>query len=294
MHPLEQRRWGRPSERPRRAPIRWLIVLIGLGLIIGWRYGRTRGAGASDPVGALPGTLAAPVAAAGSGVFAGLADTWDAWTSGPALKSDNLRLSKEVARLRLENERLRGRAAEAYRYERLLAVVGDRKPAPLVTKVVAWLPNPYSDTILLAAGERHGAKRNCAVRTDRGLVGRIVDGGVAHARVRLLTDTDSHVSAKVVRDGAIVAQGIVHGEGRHRPIFLRFVKPEADLRSGDSVITFGDGGVFPPDIPIGLVDTVKLSSSGIEKSATIRPFAPDPGDLREVLVLRTSVASSNK
>jgi len=294
MHPLEQRRWGRPAEKPRRAPVRWLFVLLVAGLAIGWRYGQVRQRGTADPVGGLPGTMAAPVADAGSSWFALIGETWSAWTSGPAHLHRSQRLERELARLRLENERLHGRAAEAARLERLLKVVGERKPAPLVTKVVAWLPSPYTDTLLLAAGEREGARTQCAVRTDLGLVGRIIESGTLHARVRLLTDSDSHVSAKIVRDGTIVARGIVHGEGRTRPIVLRFVKPEADLRSGDSVITFGDGGVFPPDIPIGLIDTVEVSSSGVEKWATIRPFAPDPGDLREVLVVRNETRESSR
>ncbi|MFM7321883.1 MAG: rod shape-determining protein MreC [Armatimonadota bacterium] len=269
-------------------------MLLAVGLIIAWRTGRSVSEPVADPIGAIPGTLSTPVAAAGSGLFSWFGEQWSAMTGGPGRQREILRLDRVVSRLRLENERLRGRAAEAARYERLLAVIGERKPRPLVTKVVAWLPSPYSDTLLLAAGERHGAKRHCAVRTDVGLVGRIIDSGPAHARVRLLTDNDSHVSAKVVRDGVIVAQGIVHGEGRHRPIVLRFVKPESDLRSGDSVITFGDGGIFPPDIPIGLVDVVQLSTSRIEKWATIRPFAPDPGDLREVMVLAAAPANSAK
>lgn len=292
MRPHDRRRWNRSTGGPVPPQIQILIALLVIGLVAGLAYRRSIRSARSDAFTAATGSVLRPV----QGGTAGVADTASGWWSalfrGPERERENAALRSEVARLRLENESLKADADQASRLQEILGFIGERRPAPTVTAVIAWLPNPFNDTLTLAAGSRHGISKQQAVRTDTGLVGKIVEIGPFSSRVRLLSDVDSRVSAKIVRDGKLVGQGILFGEGRDLPVALRNVKPESDVRPGDQVVTFGDGGVFPPDIPIGTVSDVTLSASRVEKVAHLALSAPPPGDLREVLVLAPSASEA--
>jgi len=47
---------------------------------------------------------------------------------------------------------------------------------------------------------------------------------------------------------------------------------EDEVNIGDLVFTSGLGGVYPKGIPIGVVASVKIDSSGIQKVATVDPI----------------------
>ena len=55
-------------------------------------------------------------------------------------------------------------------------------------------------------------------------------------------------------------------------------------RVGDQVITTGLGGVFPPDVLVGVVQKVEPEVSGKSSLAVIRPGA-DPRTVKHVFVI---------
>jgi rod shape-determining protein MreC len=260
-----------------------VLCVIGIAIAVLAR-GASQGPWSAPLVRSIQGLLS-PVQSVASSTARTLEGYWAGWFSGPRREQHIRRLETDIWTLRLENERLRARSEKADRLERLMNVAVERRTPPVVADVVAWLPSRFNDSITIAAGADRRLRVEQAVRTDTGLTGKIVAVGPRSSRVRLLTDPDSRVSAKVVRRRTLVSQGILVGEGRERPILLRQLKPESDLQAGDLVVTFGDGGVFPPDLPIGIVDSVSLSPSRIEKIAVVRPLAAPPGDLREVIVV---------
>jgi rod shape-determining protein MreC len=95
--------------------------------------------------------------------------------------------------------------------------------------------------------------------TGDGLAGRIAEVGRRSARVLLLTDINSRVPVLVerTRDRAILA-----GDNSNHPQLL-YLKPRAELRVGDRVVTSGDGGVFPAGLPVGVVDSIEDGVVGI-------------------------------
>ena len=58
----------------------------------------------------------------------------------------------------------------------------------------------------------------------------------------------------------------------------------AETQMGDQVITTGLGGVFPPDVLVGVVQKVVPEVSGKSSVAVIRPGA-DPRTVKHVFVI---------
>jgi rod shape-determining protein MreC len=108
-------------------------------------------------------------------------------------------------------------------------------------------------TITINRGTRDGLAQGMPVVTSQGLIGRILDVSASAARVLLITDRDSAISARLQSSRA---QGSVQGQlsGNLR---MTMIPLDASVQVGDLVITSGLGGNLPPDLPIGVVTSIR-------------------------------------
>ena len=84
------------------------------------------------------------------------------------------------------------------------------------------------------------------------VAGRIANVGARSARLLLLTDLNSRVPVAVEGAGH---RGILAGNNGPRAT-LQYLPANAQVAPGDRIVTSGDGGVFPPGLPIGTVSQV--------------------------------------
>lgn len=211
---------------------------------------------------------------------------WESVFQGRRLSEENRKLRAEVAKLKQENERLRGAEEEAARLRTALKFIQKGGNAPLPAEVIGWLPSPHFETITIARGARDGAREGMAVRTPDGLVGQITSVSVLSSQAMLLSDENSGVSALVRRNNKTQGVGIVQGAGRDEMLDLVYLRREADVKAGDKVFSSGFGGVIPPELPIGVIVSVTEDKARFLKAAKVAPYAPMPGELREVYLVR--------
>ena len=67
------------------------------------------------------------------------------------------------------------------------------------------------------------------------------------AEVTLVTDKDHAVPVRVERSGV---RSVVFGAGAGRPPELRFMAPNADIKSGDKLLTSGIDGTYPAGLAV--------------------------------------------
>lgn len=165
-------------------------------------------------------------------------------------------LRSENARLREENERLIHWQLLARRLEGENQSLRDLlrlKPGPparhIAARVVADTGGAFARSVLVNAGTLDGVQQKQSVLSAEGLVGRVVQVGQRSARVLLITDLNSRVPV-VVGDRRLHA--ILVGTNGDRPV-LRYFVGDDEVADGDFVMTSGQGGVFPPGLPIGTV-----------------------------------------
>ncbi|MCX6365768.1 MAG: rod shape-determining protein MreC [Armatimonadetes bacterium] len=262
-----------------------VVGAVGLGVI----NNRLTSQGKPNPIISGTQTIVLPAQVVAARTKQGGSSTWHGWFGGVALERENQALAQKVSALALEVEKRKAVEAENIRLRGLLDIVATKNPKPQVAEVVAWLPSPLEQTVIIALGTRQGLHRDQVVRTAEGLLGKIIEVGPLSAKVRLLTDPDSGVGAVVGAGKAFgILKGIEEGDGklkRRYSIDLVHLDKTADIKPGDTVATSGQGGVFPPGIPIGVVESVHEDQTHLVKIARIRPHAPQPGMVREVLVL---------
>jgi rod shape-determining protein MreC len=206
-------------------------------------------------------------------------------------KSENEKLKKEIEALRSEKVANETAAQENAHLKELLGYVdGPRFPenySRVVTRVIARPPTAYDQEILIAAGTSDGIQRNDPVVTKDGLVGLVTNVTSDGAKVTLLTDQSSAVSAMVLESGAA---GIVrHGPSDPSALILDRVGKDALVEDGDLVITAGwQSGqlesLYPRGIPIGTVESVGQQDVDLYKRIQIAPLV-NFDSLSDVIVL---------
>ena len=129
--------------------------------------------------------------------------------------------------------------------------------------------------MLIDVGSRDHIRPTMSVLTAEGLVGRIDKVGPDRSSVVLVGDPNCRFSAQVQepRDKSIVAKGIIWPSASTLDrllVELTFVPGGSLLKPGQTVITGGDGVIFPKGIMVGQIVDVRTNDYGLNLEARVK------------------------
>jgi rod shape-determining protein MreC len=207
----------------------------------------------------------------------------------------------ELGGLRSENQRLEARleaaesqvsSAEALEddFTKLLRLSNLEEPwtamDKLTARVFSNVSSNYRWAQVINKGRSDGIRPDMAVVNANGLVGKIVKPVTSHtATVLLLIDPRGAAGARIAdrRD-----TGKIQGYGDNDRLSLELIGSNSDVFQGDMVITSGyNEGIFPPSIPIGIVEEVIGDVRAPDHTIIVEPFV-NFNELDYVLVLLES------
>ena len=202
------------------------------------------------------------------------------------LRVDNAQLHAENDKLTLENARLAEAAIAARQGAKLDAAQRALPYKTITAPVIARDPSGVLKTIVIGAGTDQGLRVDQVVLSEQGVVGRISEAGSNYAKVLLVTDSSSSVSALVQ---ASRASGIVRGQYGDA-LVMEWILQSDPVKRGDVVVTAGLGignelrSLYPKGLVIGtVVDVTKAEVSAYQR-AVVAP-AVDLRKLENVLVI---------
>ena len=184
------------------------------------------------------------------------------WVSGPmqfasAMTKDyqnffdvynqNRELRREIQRLKAWRETARQLEEENAQLRALNNVRLATHSTFVTGDVIADSGGPFLQSALVNVGAGDGVIDGSAAVDGNGLVGRVVGVGDHATRLLLLTDFSSRVPVLVQPSGL---RAILSGDGTTAPL-VEFLESPEEVAPGNLVRTSGDGGVFPPDLPVG-------------------------------------------
>ncbi len=181
------------------------------------------------------------------------------------LRSENARLREENARLLAWQAAARRLAVDNARLQTLLHFVPDARARFVSARVIADPGGAFVRSKIVNAGRREGVRKGQAVITGEGVAGRIFEAGLHSARVLLITDINSRIPVAIE---STRARAIMVGDNGPRPR-LAFLASSVEVAVGDRIVTSGQGGLFPPGLPLGIVATVK---DGVVRIAPLVDF----------------------
>jgi len=207
---------------------------------------------------------------------------------GSALARENRELQERVNELTAERIRMLTYYHENIQIKEKLGFEPPGRPEGIAARVIGWSSGGKRRRITIRAGQDRDLEVGRIVVTAAGLVGRIVQAEGRYAEVVLLIEPGHAVAGVIQRRPR--DQGMVYSAPSVQPgenmLQLSKVRRGSDIRVGDTVISSGLGGVYPPDLGIGIVERIERSPfSGSSIVAYVRPFA-DFNHLDFVRVLR--------
>jgi rod shape-determining protein MreC len=180
----------------------------------------------------------------------------------------NNQLEAQVAQLEAEVVTLREQASEA---DALRALLGAARQQPenryLVAQVIGRDTSPFLQYLILDEGSDSGVRRGMPVVNEKGLVGRITEVSASASKVQLIIDPNSVINARIQESRA---EGILQGQSTGT-LQMVYIPQDVTVTVGETVVTSGLGGGFPPEILIGRVISVHRRDYELYQTAVIEP-----------------------
>ncbi len=164
------------------------------------------------------------------------------------------------ALLQQENERLKG----------LLDVQARYGGAATAAEVLYTGRDPFSQKIFIDKGAEAGLTPGQAVIDAEGVVGQLTRVYPLMGEVTLVTDKDNAVPVKIERSGV---RSVLFGAGAGRLPELRFMAPNADIQTGDVLVTSGIDGTYPSGLAVANVTSIERETGQMFARILAKPLA---------------------
>ncbi len=212
-------------------------------------------------------------------------DIWRNYFFLVETRQENLLLKKKISLLKGENSRYQELLLANQRLQKLLnfqeSTNGDEPLLP--ARVIGWDSSGLFKSITIDKGENDGLEINMPVVNSEGVIGRIVSASPNYAQVLLVTDQSSAVDGLVQRSRG---RGMLKGAGSAECCFDYVIKT-CDIKTGDTIVASGLGGIFPKGLYLGTVKKINDSPNKLFKDVIVAP-AVDFSKLEEVLIILRS------
>ena len=223
-----------------------------------------------------------------AGMVGSVAGLWNGYVGLLSVQAENDVLRESVADLRFRLQQVRAQASRTPGLEELLGFRRDVGFSTVPARVIARDATPYFRTVTIDRGTGDGVRRDSAVVSPDGVVGRVLsDPGPRAAMVQLLVDRLAAAGALIERTRAT---GVVKGDGDPGVLRMEYVSNLEEVRKGDLVVTSGIDGIYPYGFEIGEVEVVH-PGPGLYRTIHVRPRV-EFSDLEHVLVIIREPASS--
>jgi rod shape-determining protein MreC len=217
---------------------------------------------------------------------------WE-WVRDNTSGRNNLQL--QLSRLQAERlltnarlQRLTALEAENARLRDLLEARAQVRDEIRVAQIMAVDANPYRHNIVIDVGERDGAFDGQAIVDAAGVIGQIIETGLATSQAMLISDPSHSLPVEVNRNGL---RTIANGTGEFGRLDLPFITNNADIRPGDLLVTSGLGGAFPAGYPVAVIATVNRIPQEPFADVTATPSAA-LDQAREVMLIWSTTETS--
>jgi rod shape-determining protein MreC len=194
------------------------------------------------------------------------------WRAG-SVAEENRALREQIALLQRQQQEVLSLRRENEEFQRLLGIRESLEFETMGAVVLGDVPSNFEWGVFIDKGADDGVTVDMPVISGEGLVGRVVQVYPTSSMVMLIIDPDSAVAARLSASGE---RGVLVGQ-REEPLRFDFVDLETEVQPGETVETSGyqlqSGleGLFPPGIPVGVVDRVDPDEANFSAGVFVRP-----------------------
>ena len=191
-------------------------------------------------------------------------------TDERSLLDEKRELEKERTLLLAKLQKFEALEAENLRLRNLLDSsfkVGERV---LIAELSSVELDPYRQQVVISKGTRSGVFTGQPVLDAQAVMGQVINTSPLHSTVLLITDASHALPVQVLRNGL---RTVAVGTGEVNRLSLPFLAHNADIKLGDTLVTSGLGGIFPPGYPVAKVSDISRQPGQHFSSINAEPLA---------------------
>jgi len=190
------------------------------------------------------------------------------------LKNNNLNLLSEIVKFKeieKENEILREQ----------IGLSLEESSKLILTSIIGKDSSDFGKYFLINKGKKDGIeKKFVVIASGNLLVGQVIEVFDSFSRIRLITDPNSLVNARI-QDSGIT--GLIKG-GQGSDLIFDLLPQGKNVEANSVVVTSGLSGLFPAGLLIGQIEKVVSSKAQISQIAKVKPMV-DFNKLDKVFVI---------
>ena len=201
------------------------------------------------------------------------------------LQLENSRLNVERLLTQARLQRYSALEAENARLREMLEARTRVREQVRVAEILSVSANPFRHVLVVDKGTSDGVFDGQAIVDANGVVGQIIEAGVASSQCLLISDPGHDLPVEVNRNGL---RTIARGTGDFNRLDLPFLPNNSDIEPGDLLVTSGLGGAFPAGYPVAVVDSVTRVPQEPFAVVTATPSAA-LNQVREIMLIWSEV-----
>ena len=176
------------------------------------------------------------------------------FSSHQTLIDENRQLHSENLLLKAQLQQFASLQAENIRLRSLLKSSRKLRDQMLIAETIAVDLDPYKRQIVINKGQRSGIYAGQPILDAYGIMGQVINPGIASSSAILITDPSHAIPVQVNRNGL---RTVLYGTGAANYLEILNLPNNADIEIGDLLITSGLGGRFPEGYPVATVVDIK-------------------------------------
>ena len=180
------------------------------------------------------------------------------FSSQSQLKDENAALRARLLAQSQEAQRLAAAASEGAQLRTLVGAAERLEYQTTPAEILYTGRDPYARRVIIDKGVQHGVVAGQPVVDDRGVLGQVTRAHPLVSEVTLLTDKDQAIPVQVVRNGL---RAVAFGAGLSGALEIRFMASNAEIQNGDTLVTSGIDGTYPPGLPVGTVTRIERDAA---------------------------------
>ena len=182
----------------------------------------------------------------------GVGSIWENYFALRNVRQENKELRETVDRLRVEQAALLEDARQGQRLQQMLGFQQKYLYATVPAQVIGTSGSDQSWVFTINKGEKEGLKRDMAVISGDGIVGKVREVFPHTAQVLEINDQSS--GAGVILEQTRI-RGILRGNAQGQPQIVGILADNR-IKPGEKVLTGGGDQIFPRGLQVGVVDKV--------------------------------------
>ncbi len=203
----------------------------------------------------------------------------------PFRKDDSMaELKEENARLMLEVNKLRKYAMENDELKGMIAFKDTSKFPLIPAKVISKLVTKVQGNFIINRGSLDDVKKGMPVLNQKGLIGLVSEVSDNFSVVKTLENNTLNIAVTIQRTNV---DGILSYDGNN--LVIKNVPSTYDIKVGDRIETSDFSSLFPPSIPIGVIQRKESNVYGLLLNLYVQPLVniPSVDDLYVMKIIQS-------